>query len=62
MPYKCCVPECKGNYKSGPRVAVFSFPKDEDLRQKWIHAIKRKDFFPSKTSKVSLITGILINM
>ena len=53
MPFKCCVPQCKGNYKGCPRVTVFGFPQDESLKQKWIHAIKRKNFMPSKTNKVS---------
>ena len=52
MPFKCCVPQCKGNYKGGPRVTVFGFPQDKSLKQKWIHDIK-KNFVPSKTSKVS---------
>ena len=54
MFFKCCVPQCKGNYKGDPRVIVFGFAQDESLKQKWIHATKRKDFVPSKTRKVSL--------
>ena len=53
MPFKFCVPQCKENYKGGPRVPVFGFPQDKSLKQKRIHAIKRKKFVPSKTSKVS---------
>ena len=34
-------------------MSVFGFPKDEELKQKWMHAIKRADFKPSATSKVS---------
>ena len=29
------------------------FPRDESLKRKWIHAIKRANFSPSQTSKVS---------
>ena len=29
MPYMCCVPNCKGNYRNGPKVQVFSFPKND---------------------------------
>ncbi|KYM93406.1 hypothetical protein ALC62_15996 [Cyphomyrmex costatus] len=29
MPFKCCVPNCNGNYKNVPKVATFSFPKNE---------------------------------
>ena len=52
MPFKCCVPNCKGNYATGPKVSTFAFPKDENLRGKWIQAIKRIDFIPTNTSKV----------
>ncbi|GFT74884.1 ADP-ribosylation factor-like protein 6 [Nephila pilipes] len=31
---------------------MFSFPKDDSLRKKWIKAICRKDFAPSNYSKV----------
>lgn len=54
MPDKCCVPNCKGNFKTGPKVSVFGFPGNAELKQKWIHAIKRKEFFPSQRSKVML--------
>ena len=53
MPYKCCVPKCGGNYPNGPKVALFGFPRDESLKKKWIHAMKRANFSPSQTSKVS---------
>jgi len=38
MLFRCCVPRCKGNYSSGPKVGlhVFKFPNDEALKQKWI--------------------------
>ena len=53
MPFMCCVPGCNGNYRGGPIVSVFGFPTNPDLRKTWIHAIKRKDFIPRNTSKVS---------
>ncbi|XP_046400876.1 THAP domain-containing protein 1-like [Ischnura elegans] len=52
MPNTCVVPGCKGNYRSGPKVQVFSFPKDPELHRKWLHAIRRKDFTPTKNNKV----------
>ncbi|XP_049816486.1 uncharacterized protein LOC126263437 [Schistocerca nitens] len=52
MVYKCCVPRCNGNYPNGPKVHVFSFPNDENLRRKWIAAIHRDAFSPTKYSKV----------
>uniref|UniRef100_A0A2L2Y813 Transposable element P transposase n=1 Tax=Parasteatoda tepidariorum TaxID=114398 RepID=A0A2L2Y813_PARTP len=52
MVFKCCVPNCRGNYKvDGTKVSVFGFPKDEELRKKWLAAIPR-DFEVTKNSKV----------
>lgn len=52
MPSRCIVPGCKGNYDNGPRVSVFSFPSDEEMKQKWISAIPRSNLKLSKASKV----------
>ncbi|XP_077489629.1 uncharacterized protein LOC144100614 [Amblyomma americanum] len=52
MPNKCCVPQCRGNYKTGPKVHVFKFPQDKALQQSWIRAIPRKNFVPSEHSRV----------
>lgn len=52
MPHTCCVPECNGNTKNGPKVHMFSFPNEPAMRQKWISTIPRKDFIPSRNSKV----------
>nr|CAH7721437.1 unnamed protein product [Callosobruchus chinensis] len=39
----CSVPNCTGNYKSsGSKVHTFKFPKDRDLREKWLRAIHRE--------------------
>ena len=50
----CCAPNCKGNYHNGPKVHVFGFPSDENLKRKWINAIRRENFIPSGTSKVRI--------
>ncbi|XP_063903750.1 uncharacterized protein LOC135123185 [Zophobas morio] len=50
MPTKCCVPNCRGNCKNGPRVSTFIFPKSPELRSKWLAAIKR-NFEPSQNSR-----------
>jgi hypothetical protein len=54
MPYRCCVPLCKGNYGYGdaPNVTVFSFPQDQELKKKWLKAIPCADLIPKKFSKV----------
>lgn len=53
MVNKCCVPGCAGNYTKDQKVHIFKFPKDDDLRKKWLHAIHREDFTVSKHSVVS---------
>lgn len=55
MPYKCCAPGCKGNYDNGPKVQMFSFPVDDELRKQWISAIPRKDFNPSKHTRICIL-------
>ncbi|KAK4884968.1 hypothetical protein RN001_001239 [Aquatica leii] len=57
MPRKCCVPGCKSNYDSTSRenlqcVTTFSFPKNEEIRSKWLRAIPRKDWIPTPSSVV----------
>ncbi|CAL1299448.1 unnamed protein product [Larinioides sclopetarius] len=52
MPCKCSVSACRGNYDEANKVAVFSFPNDENLRAQWLRAIPRKDFKVTKNSKV----------
>ena len=48
------VPNCKGNYKNGPKVYVFSFPKDKELSDVSTRTIKRENFSPTKFSRVGL--------
>lgn len=56
MPRRCCIPGCKGNYdstlKSNNYASVFLFPKNEELRKKWLAAIPRKNWTPTKYSAV----------
>ncbi|KAK8767584.1 hypothetical protein V5799_005636 [Amblyomma americanum] len=52
MPNKCCVPGCTGNYDTGRKIQVFSFPKVDDTFKKWLRAIPRKDFVPTSYTKV----------
>ncbi|XP_039288700.1 THAP domain-containing protein 11 [Nilaparvata lugens] len=52
MPYTCCVPGCRGNYDAQTKVAVFSFPKDENLKKLWISSIPRKDYTYTASSRV----------
>ncbi|KAG0701622.1 THAP domain-containing protein 4 [Chionoecetes opilio] len=52
MPSMCCVPNCNGNYKKGPRVSIFCFPRDKVLASQWLRAIKRDNFSPTASSRV----------
>ena len=40
------------NTKSGQGFGLFEFPKDEKRRKAWTIRVKRKDFVPSKTSRL----------
>jgi THAP domain-containing protein 1/3 len=55
MPNKCSAYGCKSGYdghKNESRVSFHSFPLDSDLCDKWIRANPRKDFKPSKHSRL----------
>ena len=43
MVYKCCIVDCRSNYAAEEANTVFSFPKDEDIRKRWIKFVNRKD-------------------
>ena len=53
MGHRCFVPGCRENYPNGPRVRVYSFPAEEELKEKWIRAIPRQNQRITKYSKVS---------
>ena len=64
---RCFVPECRENYENGPRVRVYSFPADEELKKKWIRAIPRptkskdNEIFKGKYDiKILFIQGVLL--
>ena len=42
MVYKCCVVNCRSNYAGEDCRTVFSFPKDEHLRNRWIKFVNWK--------------------
>src|SRR6218665_1910948 len=48
MPDKCCVPNCRGNYRATKehtmeKVSVFGFPTDPERCAKWVRMIPRED-------------------
>ena len=60
MVYKCAAIDCKSGYSSKEKklnVTYHSFPlKSEELLCNWLKNIARKNFKPSKYSKVVLTT------
>ncbi|KAG0435759.1 hypothetical protein HPB47_018331 [Ixodes persulcatus] len=40
---RCCVPNSRGNYDNGPKVRLFSFPRDVKRRAEWQRAVRRRD-------------------
>lgn len=53
MGKKCCVPLCTSGYETcRKRRTQFAFPRDEDLRNKWLSAIRRKDFSLSPNTTI----------
>ena len=65
MVYKCCVYGCKSNYEVRtkefkskniklPHIPVFTFPKNDDLREEWIRKIPNQDLKVTKNSRVCI--------
>lgn len=52
MVNKCCVFNCRSNYIGQERNAVFTFPADVDMRNRWIKFVNRKDWQPSSSSVI----------
>ena len=57
MVNKCCVPGCRSNYKikKGERsVTCFTFPIQEQLKEKWLRKIPRHNLKVSKYTVVGI--------
>jgi len=55
MVHKCAAFGCKSGYKSNENdnsVTFHRFPNDPELREKWMRANPRKDFVPTKHSRL----------
>ena len=52
MVNKCCVVNCRSNYVGQEHNAVFSFPTDFDIRNRWIKFVNRKDRQPPSSSVI----------
>ena len=58
MPYSCCVPGCHAGYNSSnesqaeKNASMFRFPKNEELKRKWLSAIPRTDWIAKESHRV----------
>ena len=60
----CIVPGCSSNYRGEEHFTkVFSFPKDDEVREKWFRAIPRprEDYKNNKNLKASTFIFLFIN-
>ena len=54
MAYKCCIVTCRSNYAGEECTKVFPFPKEEDLKKRWIKFVNRKDWVPTSLSYICI--------
>lgn len=54
MVNKCCVSHCTGNSKN-QKEHVFKFPHDEEMKNKWLRAIRRQNLQVANHTVVSHI-------
>ena len=52
MPAHCCCFGCKSRQQKGSGLKFFKIPKDVDLQQKWITAIKRENWMPTEHTRM----------
>ena len=50
----CCVVVCRSNYKGEKIVPVFSFASDEDIKNRWINFVIRKDCQPTSSAVICI--------
>ena len=50
--FTCCVPGCFSNSKRDVNLSFYGFPKENNLRKRWLHKISRKNFSPSTGHRV----------
>lgn len=50
--HHCCVPKCMASAKCNSVLSFHTFPKDGELRKKWMINIRRDKFSPTDASRV----------
>uniref|UniRef100_A0A667WXU8 THAP domain-containing protein 1 n=1 Tax=Myripristis murdjan TaxID=586833 RepID=A0A667WXU8_9TELE len=48
----CCAVQCANRQGCKPNLAFYRIPFDADRRRRWVAAINRKDWQPSKYSRI----------
>ena len=54
MPFKCSVVHCHSGYSNGPSEVMFTFPKQHELRQKWVKFLNREAFTITPSSRICI--------
>ena len=54
MVNKCYVFGCRSNYKGEEIVPVFSFRSNEDIKDRWIKFVNRKDWQPTSSAVICI--------
>lgn len=52
MVQTCCLKNCKERQNRNKNISFHKFPKNPEMREKWIKAINQKDFKPSIHSRI----------
>ena len=52
MPIPCVAVGCSNNQFRNPNLSFYRFPVDIERRNKWISAVKRKDWTPTHYSRL----------
>ena len=48
----CCVPNCFNNSVRNKELSFYVIPRDNRLRNEWLHMLRRKNFVPSSSHRV----------
>ena len=54
MPFKCPVVNCRSGYIGESDKSMFSFPRNADLRQRWIAFLNRDGFEVTSSSRICI--------
>ena len=54
MVNKCCVVECRSNYKGEKIVSVFSFPSDEHTKNLWVKFVNSREWQATSSARICI--------